>query len=537
MDTKQLQGLTFIKCRTPTYFVRNGVKTYTACGHCDLCQKTKSDKYSQSLQLEERHHVYSFFVTLTYNDEFIPRYEICDDNAYCVIEREKTRVEKAADRFHVNQKEVLRIDLPLQKVTLKPAFMRFYPIKGTSRYDLRDAADDFESIKTSIDIRDLQIYYKHRDLYVQKYSQTGVEYPHGYVDLCPKRDLETFLLRLKNYAVRKCNKARFRYFAVPDYGTNSLRPHWHLLIFTNSADFGRAFLDTINYGSYERPSYGAKFLSEIWQYGIINSSRVEKSAASYVASYLNKSSHDALFVDNLYKQRCFHSSHLGAVLPQKDIKDNIRQRNFSYFENLRDYTYNGVEYEYRWRSSLMYSFLPRLPYVDPKNVNGVCQIVRWLCAFISKCKRIDEKVTFSVISNALYDSVDNSPLTPQWLRDYYDIQNSVGDYYNRDITLFYRLILSANHFTRMQAFFDVSLKEMATIVCDYRNYKEYSGIKILFGALEDPTLSTAYYNNLLSDFDNNKDNVFYQTWLNENAERIANQIKHKETADRYRFNQ
>lgn len=535
MNTNQLQGLTFIKCRNPTYFVKNGVKNYTSCGHCDICNKTKADKYSMSLQLEERHHIYSFFITLTYNDEFIPRYEICDNNAYWTLQREKTRVEKSSDKFHVKQKEVCRFDMPLQSVTLKPAFMRLYSIKGTDEYVLRDATD-YDSIRTQINPIHLQTYYKHRDLYVQKYSQTGVEYPHGYIDLCPKRDLETFMLRLKNYAVRKCNKATFRYFAVPDYGTNSLRPHWHILLFTHSHELGRAFLKTANYGSSERPSYAATFLPTLWQYGICNSSRIEKSAASYVASYLNKSSYDAIFVDNICKQRCYHSSHLGAVLPKEDIKNNIVARNFSYFENLRDYTYDGVEYEYRWRSALMYSFLPRLPYIDPKNVNGVCQITRWLCSFISRCQRLSSDVTFTCIASALYDYVDDKPEVPQWLRDYKNIQDNVGDYYNRDINLFYRLILSACHFVRMQKFFGVSLTEVSKIVRDYTNYKEYNGLKTLYTALEEPALSDAYYKNLLSDFENNSNNVFYQAYLSDNAERIANNIKHKEVADKYRFN-
>lgn len=541
MEEKELKGLTFIKCRTPTYFVRNGVKQYVACGHCDICQKVKGDKYSQSLQLEERHHPYVFFITLTYNDEFIPRYEICDMNAYWSIERQKSRIEMAVAKgkgdLIPKTKEVLRFDVPLKEVELRPAFMRFYPVKGTNRYELKDAQEDYPIIKTSINEKKLQTYYKHREEYVEKYSQTGVEYPRGVMDLCPKRDLETFLLRLKNFAVRKCNRATFRYFAVPDYGTNSLRPHWHIELFTHSRELYDSLSETFNQGSQQRPSYTSKCISDIWFYGITNCTRVEKSTASYVSSYLNKSSYDAEFLNSVVRQRCYHSSHLGAVLPKETIRKEIKERNFGYFECLKDYTYDGVEYEYRWRSSLMCSFLPRLPYVNPKNYNGIFQIYRWTRSFIQKCQKgLGKPLPLTVVANALYD-VSRGTDAPQWLKDYGDIQDSCGDYYHRDINTIYSLILNVNKFDRMMQFFQVDLSEMCHIVSDYYDYRAISGLRSLYTALENPALSAVYYKQLETDFKENGNSPYFTEYIDSISESLANNIKHKEMADRYRFNQ
>lgn len=193
MEEKELKGLTFIKCRTPTYFVKNGVKQYVSCGHCDICQKVKADKYSQSLQLEERHHTYVFFITLTYNDEFIPRYELCDMNSYWTIDRQKSRIEMAESKgkgdLSFKTKEELRYDIPLKEVELRPAFMRFYPIKGTNRYELKDAQEDYPIIKTSINEQKLQTYYKHREEYVNNFSVLFEERMNHAASIANKIDL------------------------------------------------------------------------------------------------------------------------------------------------------------------------------------------------------------------------------------------------------------------------------------------------------------------------------------------------------------
>lgn len=266
----------YIKCRHPTKVHTLSGDIMCGCGKCDLCLDAKAQRYNQQLQREEGSHLYNFFVTLTYSPEWLPLYELVDKEKYIGF---YGRVETAKG---IMSKEIQydTLSLPLTEVTFKPCFTRLYPIRGTQKFEVRDVGEDYENIEvSSFNLATyLNGYYKHLAKYKNEYCKTNFEFHKGFVALAPKRDLETFLIRFKNYAYRKCNKATFRYFAVPDYGTQGLSPHWHILFFTDSTELATAFTrDVKNYGTHKRPSFAATFLSELWRYGIVNSQRVEKS--------------------------------------------------------------------------------------------------------------------------------------------------------------------------------------------------------------------------------------------------------------------
>lgn len=52
------------------------------------------------------------------------------------------------------------------------------------------------------------------------------------------RDLDLFLKRLRSYYPDE----KICYYAVSEYGPTSFRPHWHLLLFSNSERFSKLFL-------------------------------------------------------------------------------------------------------------------------------------------------------------------------------------------------------------------------------------------------------------------------------------------------------
>ena len=49
------------------------------------------------------------------------------------------------------------------------------------------------------------------------------------------RDLDLFLKRLRSYYPDE----KIRYYALSEYGPTSFRPHWHLLLFSNSERFSQ----------------------------------------------------------------------------------------------------------------------------------------------------------------------------------------------------------------------------------------------------------------------------------------------------------
>ena len=82
------------------------------------------------------------------------------------------------------------------------------------------------------------------------------------------RDLDLFLKRLRGYYPDE----KLRYYAVSEYGPTSYRPHWHLLLFSNSDRFSETVLENV---------------SKAWSYGRCDASLSRGFAAPYVASYVN----------------------------------------------------------------------------------------------------------------------------------------------------------------------------------------------------------------------------------------------------------
>lgn len=79
------------------------------------------------------------------------------------------------------------------------------------------------------------------------------------------RHLQLFLKRLR----RRLSPARIRFFACGEYGTRSLRPHYHLILFGVSMQEQ----DIIN---------------DCWDYGFTYSKPADKKSMEYVAGYVTK---------------------------------------------------------------------------------------------------------------------------------------------------------------------------------------------------------------------------------------------------------
>lgn len=96
-----------------------------------------------------------------------------------------------------------------------------------------------------------------------------------------KRDVQLFMKRLR----KKFGSNSFRYFASPEYGEDSLRPHWHMLLFFQ--------IDmTIDKDLYD-------FITNCWNCGFICFGQIEDASINYVTKYVLKSSKLPFGIDDL----------------------------------------------------------------------------------------------------------------------------------------------------------------------------------------------------------------------------------------------
>lgn len=92
-----------------------------------------------------------------------------------------------------------------------------------------------------------------------------------------KLDVQNFMKRARE----RLNPKRIRFFAVGEYGDQTLRPHYHLLIFNHQFTDLKLWKTTQS----NKQHFTSRILSELWPYGLATTSHVTYQSAAYVARY------------------------------------------------------------------------------------------------------------------------------------------------------------------------------------------------------------------------------------------------------------
>lgn len=94
-----------------------------------------------------------------------------------------------------------------------------------------------------------------------------------------KRDIQLFMKRLR----KKFPDQKIRFYACGEYGTSSMRPHYHLILFGLKLDEFE-FLKRKNGFTY----YTSRQLADLWPFGFHSFTDVSFDTCSYVARYVMK---------------------------------------------------------------------------------------------------------------------------------------------------------------------------------------------------------------------------------------------------------
>lgn len=250
MITKELQNKLVTRCQHP----RTVVNKYThepvvvPCGHCPSCILRRSAIQTNLLTTYSAQFRYVYFVTLTYAPCFLPTLEV-------------STIEACSDDI---------ADVPC-----------FPDINDLDADDPNTYLFGFRSVPRSASVKlknstvertfkdpEIRFSYpmKPKDL-LSILGKINHNIPNRIPYVC-NRDLDLFFKRLRSYYPDE----KLRYYAVSEYGPTSFRPHWHLLLFSNSERFSQTVCENV---------------SKAWSYGRCDASLSRGFAASYVASYVN----------------------------------------------------------------------------------------------------------------------------------------------------------------------------------------------------------------------------------------------------------
>lgn len=127
-----------------------------------------------------------------------------------------------------------------------------------------------------------------------------------------KKHLQDFFKRLRKFENAKGNKEKLKYYAVGEYGTKNLRPHYHIILFNLSRDTAL------------RSNFVAK---RIWQKGNVDIAKANIATINYTVGYILQGKWTPLTDDD---DRLPHfstmSKGLGAAYLTENVQEHILDR-------------------------------------------------------------------------------------------------------------------------------------------------------------------------------------------------------------------
>lgn len=250
MITKELQNKLVTRCQNP----RTVVNKYThepvvvSCGSCPSCILRRSGIQTNLLTSYSAQFRYVYFVTLTYAPCFLPTLEVS------VVEACTDDIADVSVVPDINDLDVRDPNTYLFGFRSVPRSVSVKLKNSTVERTFKDPDVMFSYPMVPKELLSILNKVKHN-------------VPNRIPYVC-NRDLDLFLKRLRSYYPDE----KLRYYAVSEYGPTSYRPHWHLLLFSDSERFSKTVLENV---------------SKAWSYGRCDASLSRGFAAPYVASYVN----------------------------------------------------------------------------------------------------------------------------------------------------------------------------------------------------------------------------------------------------------
>lgn len=254
------------------------------CGKCPACLQEKACARANRIRNNFSSGSIALFITLTYDNRFIPYVLRNDIKAYGDLNIYRDAIVRYVYNPHSNSTSLKVFD----------------NYESVGSVPLSECCVDNVS-----NLRPLT-HYKDR------------------IGVCWYPDIQNFFKRLRIVLKRHYNYEKyFSYFSCSEYGGHTYRPHFHALLFVPSSDeviFRDAILEAWPFADKNRT---AKFIE------------IARNAANYVASYVNSNSNFfPLLSCDYFKQKHSQSKNFGVVLEcfsLSSILQKIESGNLVYY--------------------------------------------------------------------------------------------------------------------------------------------------------------------------------------------------------------
>lgn len=342
-----------------------GARIAVDCGQCDYCIHKRAQKASMRVKTAGSAFKYSYFVTLTYDNEHIPLLN-CK-----VLHSEYDDVVGISGDIHFGNEYHKYIPVSEYQCNDNSALRHifFEQVQGTVPFD--------REIKEHVSVTDNWFLSMDaiRSFIGKTQAVDKTDYPasaqYGRDNLIPFLnyvDVQNYIKRLRKHLSLKLGSYEpLHFYAVGEYGPVHFRPHYHLLLFTNSDKVAEVL----------RYCHGKS-----WKLGRSDFQRSAGGASSYVASYVNSLSAAPLLYRSCRAFKPRSRASLGFFekgcdfVESEDPYAQIEQKIDSVV-NGRVYNFNGISVRSTPPMSYIRTLLPR--FSSARNDDSTA-IIRILCA-------------------------------------------------------------------------------------------------------------------------------------------------------------
>lgn len=341
-----------------------GQRIAVDCRQCDYCINKRAQKASMRVKTAGSAFKYSYFVTLTYDNEHLPLL-----NCEVLHSEYEDALSISGDKvFGYERHSYIPVSeyQPEDSSSLRHIF--FTQVQGTVPFD--------REIKEYVPVKDNWFLSMDaiRSFIRKTQAVDNSVYPvaekYGVANLIPFLnyvDVQNYIKRLRKYLYQVLGTYEtLHFYAVGEYGPIHFRPHYHILLFTNSKEVSEVLRQCHD---------------KSWKLGRSDFQVARGGASSYVASYVNSLSSAPLLYRSCRAFKPRQRASLGffekgEVFEEgEDVYHAVEQKIDSVI-NGRVYNFNGISVKSTPPLSYIRTLLPRFSSARYDDAVAIVGIIR-----------------------------------------------------------------------------------------------------------------------------------------------------------------
>lgn len=341
-----------------------GQRISVDCGQCDYCIHKRAQKASMRVKTAGSAFKYSYFVTLTYDNEHVPlmNCEVLHSDYEDALSISGDKIFGYECHSYIPVSEYQ----PEDSSQLRHIF--FTQVQGTVPFD--------REVKEHVPVKDNWFLSMDaiRSFIRKTQSVDNSVYPaaeqYGLGNLIPFLnyvDVQNYIKRLRKHLKTALGSYEtLHFYAVGEYGPVHFRPHYHILLFTDSKEVSEVLRQCHD---------------KSWKLGRSDFQVARGGASSYVASYVNSLSAAPLLYRSCRAFKPRQRASLGffekgeALEAGEDVYRAIEQKIDSVV-NGRIYNFNGLIVKSTPPMSYVRTLLPRFSSARYDDAAAIARIIR-----------------------------------------------------------------------------------------------------------------------------------------------------------------